>query len=76
MEMVKERVKQINCGPLDLNTQLGAQASSEQFDKIMSYLDVGRQEGAEVLFGGEKGNGRQFPNGYYVQPQLSRVITR
>ena len=70
MEMVKERVKQINCGsPFDLNTQLGAQASSEQFDKIMSYLDVGRQEGAEVLFGGEKREmDGQFSNGYYVQP--------
>ena len=54
MEMVKERVKALNCGsPFDLNTQVGAQASNEQFEKIMSYLDIGKQEGAEVLFGGE-----------------------
>ncbi len=53
MEMVKERVKALNCGsPFDLNTQVGAQASNEQFEKIMSYLDIGKQEGAEVLFGG------------------------
>ena len=44
MEMVKKRVSVLNCGdPFDLNTQVGAQASSEQFDKIMSYLDVGKQ---------------------------------
>ena len=47
MEMVKERVKALNCGsPFDLNTQVGAQASNEQFEKIMSYLDIGKQEGA------------------------------
>ena len=70
MEMVKKRVSVLNCGdPFDLNTQVGAQASSEQFDKIMSYLDVGKQEGASVIFGGEK---RQmdgaYSNGYYVEP--------
>ena len=70
MEMVKERVKALNCGsPFDLNTQVGAQASNEQFEKIMSYLDIGKQEGAEVLFGGEKRemNGN-FSGGYYVEP--------
>jgi len=47
MEMVKERVKALNCGsPFDLNTQVGAQASNEQFEKIMSYLDIGNEEGA------------------------------
>ena len=69
MEMVKERVKALNCGsPFDLNTQVGAQASNEQFEKIMSYLDIGKQEGAEVLFGGEKRemNGN-FSGGYYVE---------
>ena len=70
MEMVKKRVSVLNCGdPFDLNTQVGAQASSEQFDKIMSYLDVGKQGGASVIFGGEK---RQldgaYSNGYYVEP--------
>ena len=70
MEMVKERVKALNCGsPFDLNTQVGAQASNEQFEKIMSYLDIGKQEGAEILFGGEKRemNGN-FSGGYYVEP--------
>ena len=70
MEMVKERVKALNCGsPFDLNTQVGAQASNEQFEKIMSYLDIGKQEGAEVIYGGEKRemNGN-FSGGYYVEP--------
>ena len=70
MEMFKKRVSDLNCGdPFDLNTQVGAQASSEQFDKIMSYLDVAKQEGASVIFGGEK---RQmdgaYSNRYYVEP--------
>ncbi len=50
---VAERAKGIKQGnPLDTATQVGAQASQEQFDKILSYLDMGRQEGAKVLFGG------------------------
>jgi aldehyde dehydrogenase len=70
MAMVKERVRAINCGnPFDLSTQLGAQASNEQFEKIMSYLDIGRQEGAKVLFGGEKREMQSpFSGGYYVEP--------
>ena len=60
----------LTCGtPIDLNTQVGAQASNEQFEKIMSYMDVGVQEGAKVLFGGGK---RQMEGslsgGYYVAP--------
>jgi aldehyde dehydrogenase len=52
-----------------LNTQVGAQASNEQFEKIMSYMDIGRQEGAEVLFGGEtRALDGQLGGGYYVQP--------
>ena len=70
MEMVKDRVKALNCGsPFDLNTQVGAQASNEQFEKIMSYMDIGKQEGAQVLFGGEtrqlSGN---LGGGFYVEP--------
>jgi aldehyde dehydrogenase len=51
---VIERVKQIKRGnPLDTETMVGAQASKQQFDKIMSYMDIGKAEGAEVLIGGE-----------------------
>ena len=70
MEMVNERTKALNCGsPFDLNTQLGAQASNEQFEKIMSYMEVARQEGAETLFGGEaRTMDGPLSGGYYVQP--------
>jgi aldehyde dehydrogenase len=69
---VIERVGQIKRGnPLDTEVMVGAQASQEQFDKILGYLQIGRDEGAEVLTGGDK---EQLPaelgNGYYVQPTL------
>ncbi|HFG1959936.1 acetaldehyde dehydrogenase ExaC [Vibrio cholerae] len=69
---VAERAKGIKQGnPLDTATQVGAQASQEQFDKILSYLDIGRQEGAKVLFGGgvAKQEG-ELGQGYYIQPTL------
>ncbi|MGE7092778.1 aldehyde dehydrogenase [Lysinibacillus sp. NPDC048646] len=72
MERVLQRVEAIKVGnPLDQNTMMGAQASSEQMEKILSYLDIGKQEGAECLIGGEKNNvGAGFENGYYVKPTV------
>ncbi len=69
---VIERTKQIKRGnPLDTDTMVGAQASKEQFDKIMGYFDIGRDEGAEVLIGGDAADvGEGFNNGYYIQPTL------
>ncbi len=66
------RIKTIKRGnPLDTDTQVGAQASREQFDKIMGYLDIGRHEGAEVLIGGDAERlGDGLENGYYIQPTL------
>ena len=52
----------------DLNTQVGAQASNEQFEKIMSYLDIGKQEGAEILLGGKRPSG--FNKGFYYEPTI------
>lgn len=72
MERVIERVNQIKIGhPLDTETMMGAQASQEQMEKIVSYLDIGRQEGAEVLVGGNvnKLDG-DLDNGYYVEPTI------
>ncbi len=72
MERVLERVKAIKQGnPLDPNTMLGAQASEDQMNKIMNYIDIGRQEGAEVLIGGERNMlTGDVAGGYYVQPTL------
>jgi len=72
MERVLPRVKAIRQGnPLSSNTMLGAQASSEQLEKILSYIDIGRQEGAEVLTGGSRAvfDG-ELAGGYYVQPTV------
>ena len=50
---------------------IGAQASSEQKEKILSYFDIGRQEGAEVLIGGEAANlGGELANGFYIKPTV------
>ncbi|MBK9168169.1 MAG: aldehyde dehydrogenase family protein [Bryobacterales bacterium] len=72
MEKVLPRVKAIRQGnPLANETMLGAQASSEQLEKILSYLDIGRQEGAEVLTGGERAVFEgELAGGYYVQPTV------
>ncbi len=72
IKLVVERSKNIKRGnPLDTETMVGAQASQEQFDKIMGYLDIGREEGAEVLIGGSKAEvGGEFGGGYYVQPTI------
>ncbi|MFA5809185.1 MAG: aldehyde dehydrogenase [Thermoleophilia bacterium] len=72
MTRVLQRVKAIKQGnPLDTDTMIGAQASKEQLTKIMSYLDLGKQEGAELLIGGERAllEG-DLADGYYIQPTL------
>src|SRR5690625_3467850 len=72
MERALERVKQIKMGhPLDPTTMMGAQASNEQFEKIMSYLQIGKDEGAEVLIGGNaKEMDGDLAGGYYVEPTI------
>jgi aldehyde dehydrogenase len=72
MVKVIERTKTIKRGnPLDTDVQVGAQASQEQFDKIMSYMDIARDEGAEFLTGGDKETlDDSINSGYYIQPTL------
>ena len=71
MGMVIERIGQIKRGnPLDTETMVGAQASQEQFEKILGYLQIGRDEGAEVLVGGDKEAIAGLDNGYYIQPTI------
>lgn len=72
MERVIKRTKAITQGdPFDMNTQVGAQASNDQFEKILSYIKIGKEEGAEVLAGGEayKASG-EYEEGFYVQPTI------
>jgi aldehyde dehydrogenase len=71
MAMVLERIQKIKRGnPLDLETMVGAQVSKEQFDKILGYIDIGKQEGARVLAGGEVAKLDGYNEGYYIQPTL------
>jgi aldehyde dehydrogenase len=72
MEKVIERTKAIKMGhPLSEDTMMGAQASNDQFEKVLSYLDIGKQEGAEVLCGGGKASlNSGLETGYYIQPTI------
>jgi aldehyde dehydrogenase len=74
MERALKRVAAIKQGdPLDPTTMIGAQASNEQLEKILSYLDIGKQEGAEVLIGGERNVlGGALKDGYYIKPTVFR----
>ncbi|WP_170008108.1 aldehyde dehydrogenase [Bacillus fonticola] len=72
MERALERVKAIKVGnPLDPSVMMGAQASSEQLEKILSYLEIGKSEGAELLTGGARNTLEgDLSGGYYVQPTV------
>jgi aldehyde dehydrogenase len=72
MERALKRVEAIVQGdPLDPATMIGAQASSEQLEKILSYFDIGRQEGAKVLIGGERAEmPGDMAGGFYVKPTV------
>ncbi|QXC61245.1 aldehyde dehydrogenase family protein [Aquihabitans sp. G128] len=57
--------------PLDTDTMIGAQASNDQLEKILSYIDIGKSEGATVLVGGERSDlGGELSGGYYVEPTI------
>jgi aldehyde dehydrogenase len=63
--------KMVQGNPLDTDTQVGAQASNDQLEKILSYMDIGAQEGAKVLIGGERNIlGGDLAEGYYVKPTV------
>lgn len=72
IEMVIKRAKAIKRGsPLDTETMVGAQASQQQFDKILTYIEIGKKEGAEVLMGGNiEQVSSEISDGYYIQPTL------
>ncbi|HEY0292732.1 MAG TPA: aldehyde dehydrogenase [Hansschlegelia sp.] len=72
MEKALKRVEAIKLGsPLDSSTMVGAQASSEQLEKILSYIDIGKQEGAELLAGGGRNELEgELAGGFYVKPTV------
>jgi aldehyde dehydrogenase len=67
-----QRIAAIKQGnPLDTETMIGPQVSAQQLEKISSYVEIGRNEGAEVLIGGKPGEvGGEFAGGYYFQPTV------
>ena len=72
MEKAVARVNKIKQGnPLEPSTMIGAQASNDQLEKILSYVDIGKKEGAKLLTGGERAklNG-ELQEGYYMQPTV------
>ncbi|PZU69317.1 aldehyde dehydrogenase [Sphingobium sp.] len=78
MDRALSRVKAIVQGnPLDPATMIGAQASSEQREKILGYVDIGRQEGAELLIGGRAANlAGELAGGFYVEPTIFKGHNR
>ncbi|HHP7242460.1 MAG TPA: aldehyde dehydrogenase family protein [Cyclobacteriaceae bacterium] len=72
MDRVVERTKAIKLGhPLENDTMIGAQASKDQFEKILSYFDIAQKEGAELLCGGKPANlNSGLENGYYIEPTI------
>ena len=78
MQRALQRVAQIKQGdPLDPATMVGAQASAEQMEKILTYLELGKQEGAECLAGGQRNAlGGPLAGGYYVQPTVFKGHNR
>lgn len=72
MERALDRVAAIKQGhPLDTDTMMGAQASNDQLEKILSYIDIGQQEGAELLIGGGRNvRANELGDGYYVEPTV------
>jgi aldehyde dehydrogenase len=73
MERVVSRVENIKMGhPLDPDTMMGAQASKDQFEKILSYIEIGKEEGAQVMTGGGPQYVDQLQNGFYIKPTLMK----
>jgi aldehyde dehydrogenase len=71
VEKVVERTKAIKLGhPLDPETMMGAQASNDQYQKILNYIDIGKEEGCEVLAGGAAATHEGLEGGFYIQPTI------
>jgi aldehyde dehydrogenase len=72
MQKAVERTKKVVQGnPLDTRTMIGAQASNDQLEKILSYIDIGKKEGAKVLTGGKRASlPGALAEGYYVEPTI------
>jgi len=70
-DAIERTRKAVQGNPLDTDTQVGAQASNDQLEKILSYIDIGKQEGATLALGGSRVDlGGDLSGGYYVEPTI------
>jgi aldehyde dehydrogenase len=78
LELAAIRTKAIRQGdPLDTATMIGAQASNDQLEKVLSYIEIGKDEGARIVTGGERAElGGDLSGGYYVQPTIFEGTNR
>ena len=78
MGLCLDRIDQIKQGnPLDTETMMGPQNSAQQLEKIASYVEIGKREGAEVLIGGHRANiGGEFADGYFFEPTVLKGYNR
>lgn len=74
VEKAVTSVKKITAGnPLELTTMIGAQASKDQMEKTLSYIDIGQKEGGELLAGGKRiKSGGELDDGFYIEPTIFR----
>ncbi|MEM7334325.1 MAG: aldehyde dehydrogenase family protein [Chloroflexota bacterium] len=71
IERIVERTEQIKLGhPLNAETMMGAQASNDQYEKILNYINIGKEEGCEILTGGEVSKVEGLEDGYYIKPTI------
>ncbi len=77
MERALERIEAIKLGdPFDSATMMGAQASKDQYEKILNYIEIGKQEGAELLTGGTPFENPSHPDGFYIKPTVFKGENR
>lgn len=73
---LKERIEEIRIGhPLNPETQMGCVISERQYEKVKYYIQLGKEQGAECITGGDKPAGKEFENGYFIRPTVFTGVT-
>ena len=76
LDLVKVKIKAFRPGiPTDMSTTMGAIVSRQQFDRVMSYIEIGKTEGARLLTGGTRPDDPELANGYFVNPTVFADVT-
>ena len=76
LSKVLTRVQQIRIGhPLDETTEMGCLVSEQQYNKVMGYIEAGKQEGARLVYGGRKPQGERYEHGFYIEPTVFDGVT-